>query len=247
MTGYHGGKAKGGKEISEIIYDIVVDIENERNKNFNIYWEPFVGMAGIYRHIVDLFSENMKFIASDLHPSLIKMWKGLQTGNFDPPKNITKDMYEKAKKSSSSALKAYIGFSTTYGGKYFGGYVRSRKPDSEKIKKIADKLINVNFKTGDYTKINNDIKNAIIYCDPPYSNCKNSYFKMDGITSVFDNDEFWKWVTYMSKENLVFISEYKAPKNFKSIYTRKIRSCSFGKIKREHLFIHEKWYNMLSD
>ena len=65
-----------------------------------------------------------------------------------------------------------------------------------------------------YSKSYNEIeipKDAIIYCDPPYAG--TAEYKEGG----FNHKEFWDWVRKISKTNKVYISEYTAPCDFKTI------------------------------
>ena len=54
--------------------------------------------------------------------------------------------------------------------------------------------------------------NAIIYCDPPYKGTK-TYREW-----WFDHDKFWQWVREKSETHKIFISEYTAPPDFKTIF-----------------------------
>ena len=58
-------------------------------------------------------------------------------------------------------------------------------------------------------------KGYIIYCDPPYP---NTYYKHYGKVN-FDHDDFWNWCRKMSKDNIVFVSSYTAPKDFEEIFS----------------------------
>ena len=55
----------------------------------------------------------------------------------------------------------------------------------------------------------------IIYCDPPYP---NTYYKHYGKDNI-DHDDFWNWCRKMSKDNIVFVSSYTAPKDFEEIFS----------------------------
>jgi site-specific DNA-adenine methylase len=61
MTAYHGGKYRHGKEIADII-KIIYD--KQPPDSIVGYIEPFCGMCGVYRHIVNLLPKNLKYIAS---------------------------------------------------------------------------------------------------------------------------------------------------------------------------------------
>jgi site-specific DNA-adenine methylase len=87
MTSYHGGKYRHGEEIAIVIKDIY----NKQPPDSIVgYIEPFCGMCGVYRHIVNLLPKNLKYIASDQHDSLILMWKALYQflGRFKTIKTI---------------------------------------------------------------------------------------------------------------------------------------------------------------
>jgi len=79
----------------------------------------------------------------------------------------------------------------------------------------------------------------VVYCDPPYANTTNSY----GVK--FDTDAFWEWVR--TRDYPVYVSEYKAPDDFVSIWNKKRGGVQdgWGYAKNtthiEHLFVHSKW------
>lgn len=246
MTRYHGGKANGGKEIAKFIAEIAEDIEDSTNFKFQGYWEPFCGMCGVYRHIPALLGD-IEYVASDFQPSVIKMWQALQKG-WTPPKNVSKEMHAKYKKSKKeSAEKAYIGFGYSFGGMYFNSYIgdcgKTYTNKHNSIIKIAEKMEDVKFIHSDYRDI--DVKNFIIYCDPPYSNSQCRYITDNGLEK-FDNKSFWDWARRMSKNNLVIVSEYTSPKDFKAIGSRVIKQNNIASTKtQEYFFIHKDWVKFL--
>ena len=88
-------------------------------------------------------------------------------------------------------------------------------------------------------------QNALIYCDPPYAGT-TGYNGGD-----FDSDRFWEWAREVSKQNLLAVSEYKAPDDFVPILeiakTCQYSATNNAKKALEKLFIHEsqklKWNN----
>lgn len=76
----------------------------------------------------------------------------------------------------------------------------------------------------------------VVYCDPPYKNTHDY-----GIQ--FDTDAFWDWVR--TRNYPVYVSEYQAPEDFVSIWSKEKRSLinskGLSKPVVEHLFIHEKF------
>lgn len=223
MTSYHGGKQRIGKKIAESIYNI--DTENIKG-----YCEPFCGMLGVYQHIPELFAEcKLKYKAGDYNESVIKMWKKAQTG-WIPPTKCTKTKYEELRHNGdSSAEKGFIGHQYSYGGQYFIGFRGSynNKSAFEEASKNVSKITTLPginkciFTAGEYTQFTK-LKNYIIYCDPPYKK-DNRYYEEDGKKIYFDSDLFWDWCRYMSKNNIVFVSEYSVPKRIKTkiIYLNK--------------------------
>ena len=226
MTSYHGGKQRIGKKLAEIIVDYSIDTD------FKIkgYCEPFCGMLGVYQHIPFLFEEedfNLKYQAGDTNESVIKMWKAAQKG-WKPPKTCSEKQFNRLKKSrTSSALKGFVGHQCSFGGQFFmgfaGKYDKTKNPQkaAQRVTDIANDLHDVKFKSGNYKQFSK-LKNYVIYCDPPYSQTTCNY----KTKSNFDSEEFWKWCIKMSQHNIVFVSEYKAPKGIKAIFKTKTKANS---------------------
>jgi len=215
MTYYHGGKAFTGKKIAPIINKLLERDEIEG------YIEPFCGMLGVYRRINIL--PKKKYYASDVNKSLILMWK--RKKKFDPNMTISKEEYKKIKESKSSALKGLVGFAFSYRGIYFGSYDQKKRPidipnQVNNVNEIKKRLKQVQFKQGDYKMYKpNEIKNMIIYCDPPYKDTTCTFYEETGKKcDKFNHDEFYDWCREMSRNNIVLVSEYQAPSDFKCIW-----------------------------
>jgi DNA adenine methylase len=223
MTAYHGGKQRLGKQLAEIIVDTSLDIAEEEEFDIVGYCEPFCGMLGVYRHIPELFEEegydDLTYLAGDTNGSVIKMWQAAQKG-WKPPTTCSEKKYNDLRTAPDSALKGFIGHQCSFGGQYFNGYSKkydsskSPKKASERVIDISSKLIDVKFYNDDYHHFSN-LKNFVIYCDPPYDNTISRYDK------AFESSKFFEWCKKMSKHNIVYISEYKAPMGFKCIYKSK--------------------------
>lgn len=61
-------------------------------------------------------------------------------------------------------------------------------------------------------------KNAVIYCDPPYSGTA------EYVCGEFDSKAFWDWAEKKAKSQPVYVSEYSAPENWEEIITIPRRS-----------------------
>lgn len=238
MTAYHGGKQRIGKKLSEIIYDKSMEICDDENFKIVGYCEPFCGMLGVYQYIPELFREyeeeenvKMKYRGGDINKSVIKMWNYAQKG-WKPPVSTSKKEYERLKiQKKSSALKGFIGHAYSYGGIYFasyrGDYLNINNGDENKqsrnnVIKLSKELKNVKFSHGDYTQFSK-LKGYVIYCDPPYSKY-NRYYDEENNKLDFDNDEFLDWCEYMSRYNIVFISEYDNKRRYINVYNKNITS-----------------------
>lgn len=224
MTGYHGGKARVGAEISAIIKDIADLYYEECGTIIKGYCESFAGMLGVYRHIPELFKDYEKkhkikldYLAGDINGSLIKMWKESKRGWIPPTKFYTKKQWEKLRDTEgTSALKGFIGHAYSFRGIYFSGYVdfKNIKNSSNNIVEIGKKIKRVKFYNDTYDYFS-DLKGYILYLDPPYK--KTTQFYLED----FDYEEFQDWVQKMSKHNIILISEYSKPiKNCKKIWSK---------------------------
>lgn len=81
-----------------------------------------------------------------------------------------------------------------------------------KLIKNNKKIKNLKIHSKNYKEFSN-IKNSIIYLDPPYKNTKRAYNYND-----LNYEEFFEWCKDMSKENIVLISGYEMPKDFECIF-----------------------------
>ena len=226
MTRYHGGKFYSGKELSKIIYDVSLDIEDKYEFNLKGYCEPFCGMLGVYRNIPKLFEEKqMIYKAGDINKSVVMMWKQAQNG-WKPPIRVSEDEYIRLKKKKGdSALKGYVGHQYGFNGMYFSSYTGNKGDDPtlsirapKAVVDIAKNLKEVDFTYGIYNQFSS-LKGFIIYCDPPYDNTLQRYKGLE--KESFDSDAFWKWCRKMAKYNIVFVSEYSGPSDIKVIFSKR--------------------------
>tara|TARA_B100000073_G_scaffold341657_1_gene343359 strand:- start:246 stop:983 length:738 start_codon:yes stop_codon:yes gene_type:complete len=215
---YVGGKSKGASHILEILNDPIY--------NNMDYIEPFVGYAHILRRVLNKKS----YRAYDANPLLIALLRGVQNKTLKYPK-ITRKQWVmlKNKTKEISFRRAIAAFTYSFNGVEWSTYtVKSscgartnypaeRKRYYDKLR-INDVFMNTKIRLLDYTKLKP--KNKLIYCDPPYADTT-------GYSPYFNHDQFWKTIRKWSKNNIVFVSEYKAPKDFKCI-AKKIKKQSLG-------------------
>lgn len=208
----------------EDVYDEFYDITLEDNST-----HKYILNGGIVTHncgganIIDKVNCDNK-IGYDVHKELVALLNYIKV-NDDIPEIITEEEYEKVKNNKENYEDWYVGlvgFCSTFGAKYFGGYARSKKDkfNGEKsylaiknLKKQSVNFKNITFECKDFRKIKN-IKNHVIYCDPPYRN--TTKYK----TETFPYEEFYDWCRQMSKDNTVLISEYWMPDDFECIWKK---------------------------
>ncbi len=206
---YLGGKSRIAKQLASYLNQYIID------NSITNYIEPFCGAAWVTQEIAC----NTR-VAMDIHPDLIMMWKELQRG-WVPPEVVSEQEYAELKKQESSALRGFVGFGSSFSGKWFGGYARSKTSDrnytkeakNTLLKKIS-KLQDVHFANRSYDTIPiESISNRLIYCDCPYI----------GTTGYscgkFDHNAFYAWCRAAAKNNHVFISEYTMPDDFETVLT----------------------------
>lgn len=214
---YMGSKNRIAKEILPIIL--------KSRKENQYYVEPFCGGLGT----MDKVKGNR--IASDKNKYLIAMWKGLQNGKTRPSE-ISKELYDKARTEYNNGTNieftdfmiGWIGWMASFNGRFFdGGYsgtTEKRNYVDEQIRnteKQIDLLSGIDFQFGSYDEIKIP-DNSIIYCDIPYENTKQY-----ATSKNFDYSKFWDWCREMkSKGHTIFVSEYKAPDDFKCVWSKSV-------------------------
>jgi site-specific DNA-adenine methylase len=180
---------------------------------------------------------------NDINKDLILMWKALKKG-WKPPRTCSKKNYERLKVSKKhSKERGFFGVSCAYSGIFFAGYRLKDKTGQNFFKRSRDGLIgmskylkNIKFLSKSYTDFKP--KGMTIYCDPPYKGNKFNSEHFDD----FDHREFWDTMRRWSRNNLVIISEYSAPKDFKIIWKKETNSTynSNSKKRVEKLFVLRK-------
>jgi DNA adenine methylase len=198
-------------------------ISEDEGRTIKGYCEPFCGMLGVYQHIPELYKEEglgkLKYKAGDTNKSVIMMWNAAKKGWKPSTKIVSKKKFLQLKyDGKSSAEKGYIGHYYGYMGKYFQPFdnrhsLTSRKKISQKISAIGKKLKNVSFSNGSYTRYSN-LKDYVIYCDPPYKKQAHYYTESGEHVEKFDHSKFWEWCRKMAENNIVFVSAVMKEKLF---------------------------------
>lgn len=215
---YMGGKHRHGRRFAAVI----------QQYNPRVYHEPFCGMYSVGQYV-----EATKRSAADVHPDLIMMLRAARDGWRGPDRVTEEEWRTSWKETEPSALRGFIGFGCSFGGKFFGCYARSQltyhpvrgwehdamnwaAQTNRGLDKWQPRVQGVEFAIEDYKQYDGDAD--VMYCDPPYTNSAG-YSQ-----GTFDTDEFWQWVREQSKWRRVIVSEATAPSDFTQITTFKSSS-----------------------
>jgi DNA adenine methylase len=227
---YMGSKNRIAKHLLPIMLE---------NRNGRTWVEPFVGGANMIDKV------DGERIGADYNEYLITLFKGIQNG-FTPPNKVSEDEYKEARLNRIiTPLVSFIGFGCSYSGKWFGGYARGNTnkgqprnyclESKKNILKQSENLKGVEFIHSSYQDLEIP-PNSLIYCDPPYKGTT-------GYKDKFNHSDFWEWCRTKTKEgHQVFVSEYNAPSDFKSIYSKEVNSSltkdTGSKKANEQLFVY---------
>ena len=213
---YMGSKNRISKELKIIIENYITDTTES-------YIEPFVGGA----NMIDKIQFKNK-IGYDIHKELIALLNYVKDEKNILPETFTEEEFNKVKKNRKDYEDWYVGlvgFCGSFGSNYFGGFARSYRDGVlldvpitaiRNIQKQRPNLKNITFINDSYLNI--DVKNSLIYCDPPYKG--TSKYK-----DIINYDEFYEWCIKMVKNgNTVLVSEYNIEhKNFKEIWNKEVK------------------------
>lgn len=238
---YLGGK---GLEKKHFLPGILRLIEKT---NARVYYEPFVGSGKVIEDIPNTIER----IGSDKHFYIIEFLRAIRDGWR--PEYIANEEQRRAryyyvkkyKNKVNPAEVAFWGFGMSYGGKYFGGFVKDTDRRSyyenalNSIERQAPKLKGCRFYWGNYLEKLPELldRPLIVYSDPPYRGAEK-------INYAFNSDKFWDWVRYNAVGNVFhLISENSAPPDFEPVleYQKQNRLSwqTRSVIKPEYLFAHK--------
>ncbi len=205
---YMGGKAKIARWVVQAILD---DTPHRKN-----WFEPFVGGGNVLEHAAPHFTRS---VAMDAHPDLILMWQAVAAGH-NPPEFVNREQYTELRNAESSALRGFVGFGASFGGKWFGGYAGDHHPIPGKpyqIVSISQRSVirqAAVFRSHDVVFLNGLFGSltpppgTVVYCDPPYANTTGYG------TGGFDHGLFYKTLLTWSQNGCaVYASEYTVPED----------------------------------
>lgn len=206
---YQGGK-------SRIANTLAVKIR-ELHPAVTEIWEPFCGGGAM---TLALAKVGFRVYASDSHEDLILMWQALMRGETAPFADVTETEYQALKTAQPSARRGFVGFGSSFGGAWFGGFARRPYDPSRNIcaetRRNNARLIGlpVVFTHADYATVPDS---ELVYADPPYIGTKP--YKGG---AAFDHVAFWTWVKQRSGPT--FVSELAGPEDIEIVWRKQHKS-----------------------
>lgn len=223
---YVGSKARIAKDILPIML--------KDRKDNQYFVDLFCGGCNLIDKVTGLR------IANDIQPELIALYKALQEG-WLPPTEISEKEYKLIKYRDVDtmekygkhylAVRAFVGFGCSFGGKYFSGYSRGNATNGSPRNYIIEAYNNVMkqvpyLKGIEFTNLSYEQvalpPNSIIYCDIPYKN--TTKYAISNFDDTHFYNSFYTWCRKTAEHHTIFISEYEMPDDFECLYERQICS-----------------------
>lgn len=219
---YMGSKRRIAKHILPIM------LEKAKEKNITTWVEPFVGGA----NMIDKVPSNFQRFGIDYNAHTIEALIAIRDLIDELPNEVTEDEYKQLKGNEPEPIKSWLRFVASFGGKFDNGYAREKGSDESTFcgygKRNALKqsplIQDVEFICDSYENL--DFDNCLIYCDPPYKG--TAKYK----TEEFNHNKFYDWCREQSKKNVLFISEYDMPNDFKEVWRGEIKT-NFASTRKE--------------
>ena len=213
---YLGGKVRTARRIVGAITEHAF-----RHGTPTRWVEPFMGGGSVMVESSRLgVFESVH--ASDIDPLVVAYWSAIRDG-WVPATSATYEEYV-AVRSSPEAYPAehvaHVAYSSSFGGKRWGGYARAMKADGVTPRNYCDEasrrdsaaaqwIGNTLITRADYAAVLSGVgPGDLVYCDPPYEGTTG--YK----TGAFDHVPFWSAVQAAADRGaLVYVSEYACPEH----------------------------------
>lgn len=216
---YMGGKSRISKALSEVIL--------AHTDKREVYVEPFVGGGAMAEKMAPHFET---VIMNDLHEDLMLMWDAVLNKGWIPPTEVSLEQYQELRSAEPSALRGFVGFGCSFGGKWFGGYAKRNYKDGvpqrndaaesqRNVMKQAAKIGKATCVQGSYDSLPSINTASVIYCDPPYADTTGYS------TDSFPHEDFWAKAQQWAEAGAdVFVSEYSAPEGWEAVWEGTIKT-----------------------
>lgn len=212
MVSYVGGKYRIARHIEAAIL--------ARSGGRTRYVEPFLGGGATYCRLSKHFRVSEGY---DIVPDLVLMWQEAMKG-WVPSIPVSEDDYAALRNAEPSAQRGFVGFGVSFGGKWFGGYARSRAGAAPGYDYAAGSARTLSRQAramcgqvalADYRDLQIGA-DTVVYADPPYAGTTGY-----AGTPPFDSEEFWAVAkSWTQLGAAVFVSEYAAPAEWQCVWER---------------------------
>lgn len=238
---YMGSKDRTAKYLIPIMNKIIKD------NNIDYFFDMCVGGGNLSAN-KKYYLDVKNIIGVDNNKYLIELLKKVQLNELNY-EEINYEIYTDVRKNKDNYKDwyvGYVGFIHSFSGKFFNGFLKNIDDKGRvRSKEIYNNLINQRYSLLKVKLFNKDIfeidyskfpKNSLLYFDPPYANTTKYH-------NEFDSERFWELVDKLSKDFIVLVSEFNAPNDYISIWSKEklsvVNSQSVYKKDMEHLFIYK--------
>lgn len=208
---YVGGKSR----IAGWVADEILKVRGERQS----YLEPFVGSGAVFAKLAPHFTS---VACGDAHEDLVMLWRAVAAG-WVPPESVSREEYNLQRTAAPSAMRAFVGYGSSFSGKWFGGYInsawdsyhqRQAKPHaqaaSRSLVKVAPIFAQAKIHHRRYVEWSPG-PGDVVYCDPPYADTLG----YPAAGERFDSAKFWEVAAAWADAGaLVVVSEERAPEGW---------------------------------
>lgn len=200
---YQGGKAK----VADSIAAVLTRHDTPR------YLEPFCGACWVTARVAPKFRYAL---VADVHPDLMMLWDAVQRG-WHPPTTVTEVEWSALRGGPPSALRGFVGFGCSFGGKWFRGYARDPQSDRNFARAAAKAVVSKRQALSHARMVCADFRahdpdsTYTVYCDPPYASGE----RLPHVGN-FANP----WPTFQAwaeRGAHVYVSERSAPKGWRPL------------------------------
>lgn len=208
---YQGGKSRIAKPIAAAIN------ASSSSGGGQAFVSLFCGSCAVESKVTGF----NRVILNDKHPYLIALLRGVQAG-WIPPDDVSEEQYRFLRDNEDllPPLTGFAGFGCSFGGKWFGGYARSKDgtnyaaQSKRSLMQDMATLTKAEIICGDYRSCPIPA-GAVVYADPPYKDTTGYG------NEVFDTETFW-WMMRLLAEtgHKVFVSELTAPPNWICVWAK---------------------------
>src|SRR5690554_5360695 len=202
-------------------YLLPIMLEEAKKNNITTWVEPFVGGA----NMIDKVPKEFKRVGYDINPHLISALIDIRDNVNILPNELSEVNYKLIKGTEVRSINSWLRFVCSFGGKFDNGYAREKGSDEttfcgygkRNALKQSPNIQNVDFICDSFENLS--FENSLIYYDPPYKGTTS--YK----TNPFPYEKFYEWCKEMKlKGNLIFISEYEMPIEFKEVWQGEIKT-----------------------